>query len=92
MKVLAILGIKVYRLTLSPLLMSSCRYHPTCSHYGEEAVRKHGVKRGGWLTIKRLARCTPFGGFGYDPVPERIVESAQHNNHWPSLLKRSLQN
>lgn len=70
MKTMAVLAIKAYQVALSPLLMSSCRYQPTCSHYGEEAVRRHGVWRGGWLTLKRLARCTPFGGFGYDPVPQ----------------------
>jgi putative membrane protein insertion efficiency factor len=69
MKGMLIAGIRVYRATLSPLFATSCRYYPTCSHYGEEAIRRHGALRGGWLTIKRLARCTPFGGRGYDPVP-----------------------
>lgn len=64
-----IAGIRLYRATVSPFLFTSCRYYPTCSHYGEEAVRKHGAIKGGWLTIKRLARCTPFGGHGFDPVP-----------------------
>ena len=69
MKSLAISAIRAYRAGVSPFLMTSCRYTPTCSHYGEEAVKRHGVLKGGWLTLKRLARCTPFGGFGYDPVP-----------------------
>lgn len=69
MKSVAILGIRAYRATLSPFSLSSCRFEPTCSHYGEEAVRKYGVFKGGWLTLKRLARCRPFGGHGYDPVP-----------------------
>lgn len=64
-----IAGIRLYRATVSLFLFTSCRFYPTCSHYGEEAVRKHGAIKGGWLTIKRLARCTPFGGHGYDPVP-----------------------
>ena len=69
MKLLAIVAIRVYRVTLSPFLWSSCRYAPTCSHYGEEALHKHGALRGGWLTIWRLFRCNPFGRGGYDPVP-----------------------
>ena len=69
MRVLAITAIRFYRAGISPFLMSSCRYEPTCSRYGEEAIRKHGALRGTWLTAKRLARCTPWGGHGYDPVP-----------------------
>ena len=69
MRRMAVLGIRVYRTTLSPFSMSSCRFEPSCSHYGEEAVQKHGLIKGAWLTVKRLARCRPFGGRGYDPVP-----------------------
>lgn len=69
MKALALLGIRVYQIIFSPFLMSSCRYYPTCSHYGEEAIQKHGALKGGWLTVRRLARCHPFGERGYDPVP-----------------------
>jgi putative membrane protein insertion efficiency factor len=61
--------IKVYQYTLSPLLPASCRYTPTCSAYGLEAIKKHGPFRGGWLTIKRFLSCNPWGGHGYDPVP-----------------------
>lgn len=61
--------IKVYQLTLSPLIGRQCRYTPTCSHYGIEAIRKHGPWRGGWLTFKRILSCNPWGGSGYDPVP-----------------------
>ncbi|MEO5570584.1 MAG: membrane protein insertion efficiency factor YidD [Bacteroidia bacterium] len=64
-----ILLIKVYQKALSPLIMSSCRYTPTCSAYGIEALRKHGPLKGLWLTIKRVASCNPWGGHGYDPVP-----------------------
>lgn len=69
MKIVALVGIRIYRAALSPFLFSSCRYYPTCSHYGEEALKKHGFLKGSWLTVKRLARCRPFGGEGYDPVP-----------------------
>ncbi len=62
--------IRAYQLILSPLLPSSCRFYPTCSHYGYEAIEKHGVIKGGWLTVKRVARCNPFCKGGYDPVPD----------------------
>jgi len=66
----AVLGtIWVYQRTLSPLLPSSCRFSPSCSHYSQEAVEKYGVVKGVWLGIKRLGRCRPLGGQGYDPVP-----------------------
>ena len=59
----------VYQKTLSPLLPTSCRYTPSCSHYSNEAVEKYGVFKGAWLGVKRLGRCRPMGGQGYDPVP-----------------------
>lgn len=61
--------IRAYQLTLSPLLPASCRFHPSCSQYTLEAVRKYGVFRGGWLGIRRLVRCHPFHPGGFDPVP-----------------------
>ena len=61
----------LYRYGLSPLLGANCRYQPTCSAYAEEAIRTYGAFRGGWLTLKRLGRCHPWGGSGYDPVPEQ---------------------
>jgi putative membrane protein insertion efficiency factor len=61
--------IKIYQFTLSPLLGKQCRFTPTCSQYGIEAIQKHGALKGSWLTIKRIARCNPWGGSGYDPVP-----------------------
>ncbi|MBM3919386.1 MAG: membrane protein insertion efficiency factor YidD [Sphingomonadales bacterium] len=64
---LALIGL--YRRLLSPLLPASCRYYPTCSAYGMEAIRRYGAWKGGWLTFKRLARCHPWGGHGHDPVP-----------------------
>ena len=69
MKRLALLTIQFYRLALAPFTMSSCRYYPTCSYYGEEAIMRHGFLKGGWVTLRRLARCRPLGGRGYDPVP-----------------------
>jgi len=61
--------IRLYQLTISRMLPPSCRFYPSCSHYGYEAVAKHGAIKGGWLTLKRLARCQPFNRGGYDPVP-----------------------
>jgi putative membrane protein insertion efficiency factor len=61
--------IKIYQWTLSPLIGRSCRYTPTCSNYGIEALRKHGPFKGSWLTFKRVLSCNPWGGSGYDPVP-----------------------
>ncbi|HNW72228.1 MAG: membrane protein insertion efficiency factor YidD [Bacteroidales bacterium] len=61
--------IRFYQAALSPYLMPSCRFTPTCSVYGIEAIRKHGPFRGTWLTLKRIGRCHPWGGSGYDPVP-----------------------
>lgn len=68
---LLILPILFYQRAISPLLPPACRYYPTCSQYAVEAILRHGALRGGWLTLKRLARCHPWGGFGYDPVPEK---------------------
>ena len=64
-----ILLIKIYQLLISPLFPSSCRYTPTCSHYTLDALKKYGLLKGSWLGIKRISRCHPWGGSGYDPVP-----------------------
>ncbi|WP_028456489.1 membrane protein insertion efficiency factor YidD [Chitinilyticum litopenaei] len=61
--------IRLYQLCISPLIGPRCRYTPTCSHYGIEALRRHGLWRGGRLLLRRLARCHPWGGHGHDPVP-----------------------
>jgi len=66
---LFLLLIRVYQYVLSPLLPNSCRFVPTCSQYGVEALQKHGPFKGLWLTLKRISRCHPWGGSGYDPVP-----------------------
>ena len=61
--------VRFYQYCISPLTPPSCRYTPTCSQYALEALRKYGLLKGLWLTLKRLARCHPWGGSGYDPVP-----------------------
>ena len=60
----------LYRVTVSPLLGPACRFEPSCSQYAAEAIERHGVLRGTWLSARRLGRCHPLGGRGYDPVPE----------------------
>lgn len=64
-----VLLVKFYQYAISPYTPASCRYSPTCSHYTLEALQKHGLFKGGWLAIKRIFSCHPWGGKGYDPVP-----------------------
>ena len=66
---LLIAAVRAYRLLVSPLLAPRCRYLPTCSEYAIEALRRHGALRGGLLALRRILRCHPWGGHGYDPVP-----------------------
>lgn len=66
---IAVLPIRFYQLSISPMLPASCRFVPSCSQYALEAILKHGIFKGGWLAIKRIGRCHPWGGSGYDPVP-----------------------
>jgi len=61
--------IRCYQLTFSRLVPGVCRFEPTCSHYAYEAVSRHGALRGSWLAVRRLSRCRPGGGQGFDPVP-----------------------
>ncbi len=63
--------IRLYQVLLSPLMGGQCRFHPTCSHYGIDALRAWGPGRGSWLTIRRILRCNPFVEGGYDPVPAK---------------------
>ena len=65
-------AIRVYQLTLSGLLGRQCRYAPSCSHYMDEAIARHGVWAGGWMGTARLCRCQPWGGSGFDPVPDHL--------------------
>ena len=66
---LLVTTVQIYRTVISPWLPAACRFEPTCSHYAEEALARHGSLRGSWLAAKRLGRCHPLGGAGYDPVP-----------------------
>jgi putative membrane protein insertion efficiency factor len=61
--------IRGYQMFISPVLPSTCRFIPTCSEYSLQALRKYGILKGGWLSVKRVARCHPWGGHGHDPVP-----------------------
>ena len=61
--------IKLYQWILSPMIGPKCRFTPSCSNYAVEALKKHGLVKGMWLVIKRISRCHPWGGAGYDPVP-----------------------
>ncbi len=70
------LPLRFYRYFVSPLLGPSCRYLPSCSEYGVEALKRHGGLRGGWLTLRRFLRCHPWGGSGFDPVPDRAADPA----------------
>lgn len=68
MKQAVIFLVRAYHLLLSPYLPPSCRYLPTCSQYAEEAIDKYGVLKGGMIALKRISRCHPWGGSGYDPL------------------------
>jgi hypothetical protein len=69
-------AVLAYRYGLSPILPGSCRFQPSCSAYAVEALRRHGALTGGRLTLGRIARCHPWGGFGYDPVPTTVNTSS----------------
>ena len=73
------LVIKAYRLAISPWLGTNCRFEPSCSAYAIEAIERHGAMRGAWLAARRLARCHPWGGAGWDPVPH-----ARCSTHHPA--------
>lgn len=71
MKKILIKLIRFYQIVLSPLKPPSCRFYPTCSHYGIEAIKVHGALKGSWLTLIRILKCQPFHPGGFDPVPEK---------------------
>jgi hypothetical protein len=71
LKAALIAPIRLWQLTLSAVLPPSCRFAPSCSAYAITAIERHGVAKGGWLALRRIARCHPWGGHGHDPVPER---------------------
>lgn len=75
---LAVLPVRLYQWTLSPVLPPSCRYYPTCSAYAIEAVLTHGILKGGWLALRRILRCHPWSAGGYDPVPPSRSSSFSH--------------
>jgi len=64
--------VRFYQLVISPLTPASCRYNPTCSQYTIEAIKEWGILKGGWLSIKRISSCHPWGGSGDDPVPKKM--------------------
>lgn len=69
MRKVAVALIVMYQRVISPMLGPACRYQPTCSEYAREAIERYGLARGGWLSVRRIARCHPFHEGGYDPVP-----------------------
>ena len=73
MKFLLLLLIRIYQLTLSSFMGQRCRFLPTCSEYATEAIERHGVICGGFLAVKRIGRCHPWGGAGFDPVPDNCT-------------------
>ncbi|MDF2536378.1 MAG: hypothetical protein K0R18_2540 [Bacillales bacterium] len=71
MKQVFLLAIRFYQLAISPYLGPRCRFHPTCSAYGYEAISRYGAIKGGYLTVRRILKCHPFHSGGFDPVPEK---------------------
>ena len=78
------LPVRAYRLLLSPWVGHGCRYQPTCSAYALDALERHGGLKGGWLAARRIARCHPWGGAGYDPVPGADPDHDHGHHHDPS--------
>jgi len=74
--------IRFYQMVVSPLLPAHCRYWPSCSNYAKTAIHDHGALAGGWLAMRRVGRCHPWGGSGYDPVPERRETRASRKGEW----------
>lgn len=84
MKRVFIAIIRGYQLFISPVIGSSCRFYPTCSHYAREAIEKHGAVKGGWMSLKRIGRCHPWNEGGVDPVPDTTKPTCQcHDKKQP---------
>ena len=81
MKTLFLKLIRFYQRSISPLTPPACRFSPTCSEYAVQAIERFGVLKGGWLAIKRILRCNPWGGHGYDPVPEKKENNTSRHHH-----------
>jgi len=81
LKSLVLLMLRGYKRFVSPLLGTNCRFYPSCSSYAMQAVDRFGVLRGGWLAIKRIARCHPLNPGGLDPVPEHVPPACHHHSH-----------
>ena len=74
--------VQAYQVVLGPFLGGACKFYPSCSKYAQEAIEKHGARRGAWLALRRLGRCHPFTHGGYDPVPDKPGESDEpHEPH-----------
>lgn len=69
--------IRFYQIVISPLKPPTCRFYPTCSHYGLESVKRFGALKGGWLAVKRIIKCHPFHPGGFDPVPEKLPKNQE---------------
>lgn len=82
LKTVAIALIRVYQHTLSAFIGRSCRYAPSCSHYTEDAIRRFGLWRGGWMGLSRIVRCNPCGASGFDPVPDALPDDARWYLPW----------
>lgn len=83
--------LRAYQYLVSPFMPPSCRFYPSCSHYAVEAVERHGAIKGSWLTAWRLLRCNPWGGCGYDPVPDKREASRTiETSAWPTARSRSV--
>ena len=75
-------SLKAYKATLSPLFGPRCRYLPTCSEYAAQALKGHGLVKGSWMAVRRICRCHPLGGSGYDPVPEPAISRDEASRRW----------
>lgn len=82
--------VRFYQAAISPLSPASCRYTPTCSSYAIEAITRHGSVKGSWLALRRICRCHPWGGVGYDPVPEAPSRSKIDDDHGDAARSRSV--